>query len=111
MSGSDEVGEFIRLRNWLSGERTLTGAVRVVVRPPGDGELGGAFDLLAVTLGSGGVGVSLARSLTVWLQTRRTDVTITVTSPSGTVKVDAQRIKDSAVVELLERALQDHDER
>ncbi|MCW2918499.1 MAG: hypothetical protein JWN52_6567 [Actinomycetia bacterium] len=111
VSGGDDVAEFIALREWLTGERALTGTVRVVQLPPGEGELGGVFDMLAVVLGSGGAGVALAKSLTVWLQTRRTDVTVTVTSPSGSVKLDVQRIKDASVLPLLEEVLREHDER
>ncbi len=80
--------------------------MRSVQRPPGEGELGGAFDLLAVALGSGGAGAALVRSLTVWLQTRRPDVVITVTSPTGSVTLDANRIKDASVLPLLEQVLE-----
>jgi hypothetical protein len=111
VSGGDEIVEFTALQEWLSGERALVGTVRMVQLPPDEGELGGVFDMLAVALGSGGAGVALAKSLTVWLQTRHPDVNITVTSPSGSVKVDAHRIKDAGVLPLLEEVLRERDER
>ncbi|MBB4918898.1 effector-associated constant component EACC1 [Streptosporangium saharense] len=110
VSGDDEITEFTELRGWLSGDRALTGRTRVVRQPPGEGELGGALDTLVVTLGSGSAGIALVRALTTWLRTRRADVTITVTSPSGTVELNAQRVRDTAVLSLLEEILRDGDE-
>jgi len=111
VSGGDDVAEITGLFQWLRGERALAGTVRSVQRAPGEGELGGAFDMLAVALGSGGTGAALARSLTVWLRTRRPDVVITVTSPSGKVKLDAHRVKDDSIQPLLEQMLRERDER
>lgn len=111
VSGSDEAGQFTNLWTWLRGERALAGTVRAEQRPPGAGELGGVYDMLTVAVGSGGAGVALARSLTAWLQTRRSDVVITVTSPSGNVQLDARRIKDTGVLPLLEEVLRERDER
>jgi hypothetical protein len=105
ISRGDDSTEFAALREWLRGERALTGAVRPVRRRPGDSELGGAYDMLAVALGSGGAGVALARSLTAWLRTRRPDVAITVKSPSGEVTVDARKIKEDDVMPLLREVL------
>ncbi|MEU1734745.1 hypothetical protein [Streptosporangium sp. NPDC020145] len=110
VSGGDEITEFTELRGWLSAERALTGGVRVVRRPPAEGELGGVLDTLAVALGSSGAGMALVRALTTWLRTRRADVTITVTSPSGTVELNAQRVRDTAVLSLLEEILRDGEE-
>ena len=57
ISGGDEVVELPALQKWLSGERSLAGRVRAVRRPPREGELGGAFDMLAVALESGSADV------------------------------------------------------
>jgi hypothetical protein len=111
VSGGDDVAEITELFQWLRGERALAGTVRSVQRAPGEAELGGAFDMLAVALGSGGTGAALARSLTAWLRTRRPDVVITVTSPSGSVKLDAHRVKDGSIQPLLEHMLRERDER
>jgi len=105
VSGGDEVEEFTDLWEWLSGERALTGTVQIVRLPPSDGELGGVFDMLSVALGSGGAGVVLARSLTAWLQTRRSNVAVTVATESGTVKVDARNLAPGDVLPLLQQVL------
>lgn len=110
VSGGDEVVEFAELREWLSSERALAGTVEVVQRPPAEGELGGAFDMLAVALGSGGAGVALARSLTVWLQSRRANVSITVTTPSKRVELKAHQVQDATALRMLEEVLAKSDE-
>jgi hypothetical protein len=105
-----DIAQFASLWEWLRSERALTGTVRPIPEPPLDTELGGIYDLLAVALGSGGAGVALARSLTAWLQTRRPDVAISVTSPEGTVTVDARRVRDGDVMPLLKEVLRARDE-
>jgi hypothetical protein len=105
ISARDDVSQYTELLEWLRGERALAGAVSARHRRPGEDELGGAFDMLAVALGSGGAVVALANSLTAWLQTRRPDVSITVTSSSGSVKLDARRIKDADALTVLQEVL------
>lgn len=107
----DAVVEFTSLYDWLRGERALAGAVRAVPRPPAETELGGAFEILAVALGSGGVGATLAKSLITWLQTRRPSVKVTVTSKSGSVTLEARQVRDSDVMPLLHEVLGTSDER
>jgi hypothetical protein len=72
--------------------------------------LGGAYDLLAVTLGSGGAGVALAKSLATWLRTRRSNVAITMTSSSGSVTLEAHQVKDGDVMPLLQEILRVRDD-
>jgi hypothetical protein len=111
ISRGDDVAELTALREWLRGERALAGAVRTVRTPPGESELGAGPDLLAVALGSGGAGVAFAKALAAWLQTRRSDVVITVKSPSGSVTIEAhRRVKDGDIAPLLEEILRGCDE-
>lgn len=110
ISQGDGITEFASLSEWLRGERTLAGAVRAVRWDPGETELGGAFELLVVVLGSGGAGATLAKSLVTWLQTRRQSVRITVTTASGSVSVDARQVKDGDVLPLLREVLGTRDE-
>lgn len=105
ISGGDEVGEIADLREWLRGERQLAGMVRAVPSAPGPAELGGAADVLAVALGSGGAGAVLARSLTVWLQSRRADVAVTVKTETGAVTVSAQNLDPADARAVLMRVL------
>jgi hypothetical protein len=104
------IAEFTALWEWLRGERALAGTVRAVPEPPGSTDLGGVYDILVVALGSGGAGVALAKSLTAWLQTRRSDIAITVTTPSGGVTVDAHKLKDTEIMPLLHEVLRARDE-
>ena len=91
----------------LRGERELIGLVRAVPSPPREQEMGGAVEVLAVALGSGGVGTVLARSVLAWLQTRRSSVVVTVETDKATVKVDARILGSGDALEVLQRALND----
>ena len=108
VSGSDNVAEFAALWEWLKAERDLQGALSPVRQVVEEGQMGGAFDVLSVALGTGGAGVTLAQSLTVWLRGRRADVSITVMSAAGSVTVDARRVKDP--LPLLQQVLRNQDE-
>lgn len=85
MSGGDEIAEYTALLDWLAGERALSGRARLVRAVPGESQLGGVFDMLAVALGSGGVLAVLANSLTAWIKTRHQRISVTVEGPSGRV--------------------------
>lgn len=95
VAGPDEIGDTVSLIAWLRNERDLQGAVRVVPRLAADGEMGGAFEMLSVALGSGGAGVALAHSLSIWIAGRRADVKLTVTARGRTVELDARRVPDA----------------
>lgn len=105
VEGGDSASQYISLSQWLKTERALAGAVNLERSRPGEGEMGGAFDVLVVALGSGGSAVALANSLATWLQMRRSDVTITIKTKLGTVKIDARRIKDADAVPMLHKVL------
>lgn len=92
--GGDEVGELAALVGWLRAERELQGAVQVVRGDIAATELGSGLDVISVAVGSGGVGVALAQSLSAWLGARRSDVKVTVTANGRTVEVDARRVSD-----------------
>ncbi|WTW96697.1 hypothetical protein OG216_26525 [Streptomycetaceae bacterium NBC_01309] len=89
------VDELTALADWLRQERVLRGSVRLVARAPRPGELGGAFELITVALGAGGVGAALAESLSVWLGNRRSDVKVSVSVGDRTVEVEASRVADA----------------
>jgi hypothetical protein len=92
--GGDEIGELASLAGWLRAERELEGAIQLVRGEIAETELGSGLDVISVAVGSGGVGVALAQSLSAWLRTRRADIKVTVTANGRTVEVDAQRVKD-----------------
>jgi transcription antitermination factor NusA-like protein len=66
------------------------------------------LDTLSVAVGSGGVGVALAQSLSAWLRTRRSDVKLTFTVEGKTIEIVAHQVADPT--ELIARALEHHDE-
>jgi hypothetical protein len=107
----DTVTEYAALMAWLNGDRELRGRVRGIARPPADGELGGVLDVVAVSLGSGGVCVALAQVLAEFVRNRRTDVEVTVErdkKKTKTVSVKANRAADA--LEILEKILSNEDE-
>ncbi|MFE9096931.1 hypothetical protein [Streptomyces sp. NPDC007264] len=106
--GGDEVGELAALVGWLRAERELEGAVQAVRREVSETELGSGLDVITVALGSGGVGVALAQSLSAWLRARRSDVKVTVTANGRTVEVDARRVSDP--IGLITRVLDGDDD-
>jgi hypothetical protein len=83
------------LLDWLRHEDELRGRVALEQATPRSGEMGGLVDALVVALGSGGAGAVLARSLSTWLQQRRSDVKVTITSHDRTVELDAARVPDA----------------
>ncbi|MGG2464418.1 effector-associated constant component EACC1 [Streptomyces sp. RGM 3693] len=92
--GGDEIGELAALAGWLRAERELEGAIQLVRGDIAETELGSGLDVISVAVGSGGVGVALAQSLSAWLRTRRSDVKVTFTANGRRVEIDARRVKD-----------------
>jgi hypothetical protein len=111
ISADDEIAETISLIQWLSGQRELHGRVQAIHRAPGPEELGGAIEFATVALGAGGTGMALARALIAWLNSRRSDITVTVTTEAGTVSIDAKRVTDpmSLLRQVLEHKITDDD--
>ena len=86
------------LWDWLRHEPELRGRLALSTAPTPDEAMGGTTDLVvqcsAALAGAGAVWAALAKSLSVWLVQRRSDLTITVTGPDRTVSVSAQRVAD-----------------
>ena len=78
--GDDGAGS---LRQWLLEDDDLGGRARMVPAPVKDGELGSLSDLLAVTLGPGGVATAVAAGAIAWIRRRVGDVALSVTRPDG----------------------------
>ena len=84
LGSRDAEGDFRSLRDWLAREPELRGGVRTEEKPVRPGELGALEDVLMVALGSGGAATVLARSVSVWLQQRRSELSVEITAPNGT---------------------------
>jgi hypothetical protein len=96
-SSRDQEADLRSLCNWLRQADELRGSrVERVAAPIRPGQMGGVSDALVVALGTGGAGVVLAQSISVWLQTRVADIKVKITGPKGTAEIDGQRIRDPA---------------
>lgn len=98
-AGRDIVGELASLREWLGREAAFRGRVQVERQPIESGHMGGIADTLTLALGAGGAVTVLANSVSVWLEQRRSDVSIEVISSNGKkVTVTAKRVPDAATL-------------
>jgi hypothetical protein len=89
------------LRTWLVGEPELRSRVRLVEEPIAAGELGGLVTELAIVLTPGGVATVLVSALISYLRNRTTDVTITITTSSGSrAEVSGRRVRRASAAEL-----------
>ncbi|MGK5738131.1 effector-associated constant component EACC1 [Micromonospora sp. URMC 103] len=101
--GSATTDDLISLATWLRQERSLHGRVRQIRRMPSETELGGAFELISVAIGSGGLATVLAGSLSAWLQTR-SKIRIRITRGERSVEIDASNLGNAQ--ELLQRLVE-----
>ncbi|NVI86166.1 hypothetical protein [Actinomadura sp. BRA 177] len=78
---------------WLQAEDDLRpssiGWQRADIAP---GTMGAVTEVLVMSLGSGGAGAVLARSLPVWFQTRRSDVKVKLKTARGSCEVNAKNV-------------------
>lgn len=97
--GSESDEPLRALHEWLAHEDELRGRLDLRARPPAQGEMGGAVELLAVALGSGGVCAVLAQSVCTWLSQRQPDISVTVKAADGReVTIDVRRAEDPMTV-------------
>ncbi|MFF8104328.1 hypothetical protein ACF07S_32225 [Streptomyces sp. NPDC016640] len=106
-SGSASDDDLRALHAWLAHEDELRGRVELRAHSPAEGDMGGAVELLAVALGSGGACAVLAQSVCTWLSQRQPDITVTVKAADGReVTIDVRRAEDPmAVVREVERLI------
>jgi hypothetical protein len=93
---NDNTGvELASLQDWMRSDPDLRGRVRLTHLAARDETAMGVPVELVVALGSASTAVvALSRAVTTWIVQRRSDVSVTVTSPNGrNVTVDAKRIK------------------
>lgn len=83
------------LHRWLQEEDELRGRVSLLTAGPAVEEMGSLLEGLAVALGSGGAITVLAKSVSVWLTQRHSDITVEVSHGDRTVKVTANRAMDA----------------
>ncbi|MGW1288217.1 effector-associated constant component EACC1 [Streptomyces sp. NPDC002586] len=108
LSGSATLEEFVSLVQWLRTERALQGLVRTRRRSPREDELGGAFELISVAIGSGGIATALVSSLQAWLSGRRTEQKIAVTLDGRSVEIvrnSTNAVSEEELLRLIKDAL------
>src|SRR4051794_25466825 len=79
----DAHDEQASLRKWLTAEDSLRGRVSARAAPLPSDAMGPVADVLTVALASGGGLTVLAGSVRVWLQSRRSTLTVKVRGPNG----------------------------
>ncbi|MFI9405133.1 hypothetical protein [Nocardia sp. NPDC052316] len=84
MGGDDTHPELVSLRDWLSREPLLRGGVHTRAQAISPGEMGALDEVLVVALGGGGAVTVLVRSVSVWLQQRRSTLIVKITASNGT---------------------------
>lgn len=91
----------VSLRHFLSGEDELRGVVAAVDAAETGEHLGSITDVLQVAVGSGAAVTTLISSITAWIQSRGSDIDVTVTGPDGrAVTIDADRLKKTDLRQL-----------
>ena len=96
IGGPDHLEELASLEDWLLNEPELMGCP--VTRPPATpepGQMGALSDVLVVALGSGGMGVALAQSLSVWLGGRVSQLPVRIRTSRGEVEFKARNVEDA----------------
>lgn len=89
------VGDLEDLAEWFGQEPELHGLIKDGSSVPQPGELGAAVDVLVAAVSSGGALTALIASLQSWLSSiRRTDLTVKLTGPKGSVSLNAKQVKD-----------------
>jgi hypothetical protein len=81
--GHDELSSLWR---WLGDEAEFRGRVRIEEAPVQAGQMGGLAEALTVALTSGGALTVLAGSVSVWLQQRRSTLTVKIVNPDGSAQ-------------------------
>jgi hypothetical protein len=87
LGSTDSMEEFTSLLQWLRRDRDLQGRVRARRVVPHQEELGGAFELISVAIGSGGIATAFVTSLGSWLSSRRSEQSVSVTVDGKSVQV------------------------
>lgn len=94
VSGGRETDGPGSLREWMQADGELGGRARVVHAPVEEGTLGSLADVLAVTLGPGGVATAVASAAIAWIRRRVGDVTVKVTRPDGaSLSLSSQNVR------------------
>lgn len=104
ISGGREADDLGSLWEWMQADGELGGRARVVHAPVEEGTLGSLADVLAVTLGPGGVATAVASAAVAWIRRRVGDVSLKVTRSDGSsLSLTSQNVRglDGTAVQAL----------
>ena len=82
---SDEIAALSALRQWLSDEPEFRGRITTGGAQLSDSDMGAVVDVLVVAVGSGGALTMLVSSISSWLQQRRSEVEVEMTTSTGEI--------------------------
>jgi hypothetical protein len=108
---SEESDESLSLYHWLRRE-TLADITVEWSRPEVvPGHMGTLGEIIIIGVGSGGAITVLARSVSVWLQTRRADITLKIKHRGRSYEVNGRRVQDpTAIIREIVAAIKETDE-
>jgi hypothetical protein len=90
VDSNDPQGELVALLQWLNQADEYRGQVEFTPAEIREHELGAAHELLLAVIAAGGLD-ALGQTIGVWLQTRRSEIEVTVTAKDGgTLHVSAK---------------------
>lgn len=95
----DSEDALLSLDSWLSREEEFRGAVRRELTALTASQMGGALEVLVISVGSGGALTVLVSSISTWLKERRSKISVEVTRPDGsTFSISAEgKVADTIV--------------
>lgn len=101
IGNDDSHREYVSLRDWLAREPQFRGGIQAEGRPVEPGSMGALEDVLMVALGSGGTATVLAKSVSVWLQQRRSGLSVKMTAPDGThIEITSEGAASEQIAEM-----------
>lgn len=65
---------------------------RLLTRPGGSGTMGPVTEAILATFGGGGLGAIMLQTLGEWLRSRKSDVSVRLTGPKGTVEISVSSV-------------------
>ncbi|MFD6666990.1 hypothetical protein ACFWDK_32110 [Micromonospora chalcea] len=100
----DKADQLASLYAWLQRDDELRGRVRSVAAELKSGDMGGVTETLTVALGSGGAVAVLAGTLSAWLSTRRTRISVEIIDGDSSRRVEIDSANAKAAARLLREA-------
>jgi hypothetical protein len=75
-------GDLVALRQWLIREDDYRGRVDFAPTDMNEGELGALQEILLAAIAAGGLD-ALGQTISTWIQTRRSEIEVTLTASDG----------------------------